>query len=183
MNLNIIGHDIKNIAHDDDCIVCYVLYIIFSIADSTASLTQYSHFTPKLHHEQLSTACVSPSPSPYSALYWLHTFLPFAGEDRDGSGLVQAVVDQDLAAGAVQPGHLDGVAARVGPVHVAGHPVHGQPVGGLQALADHRLHARAVQVGASAGTKRKCIFVRPRLYGSHSFFFALTLTLTQTANI
>lgn len=71
---------------------------------------------------------------------------PFAREHCDGSGFIQTVVDQDFATRSIQAGHLDCVAPSVGPVHVPGHPVDSQTVGGLQALADHSLHAAAVQV-------------------------------------
>lgn len=71
---------------------------------------------------------------------------PFAWKHCNGSRFVQAVVDQDLAARSIQASHLDGVASSVSPVHVPGHPVYSQPVCGLQALADHSLHATAVQV-------------------------------------
>lgn len=78
---------------------------------------------------------------------------PLAREHCDGSGFVQTVVDQDFAARSVQAGHLDGVAPGVGPIHVPCHPVYGQPICGLQALADHRLHASAVQVCTSEEQK------------------------------
>lgn len=71
---------------------------------------------------------------------------PFAWEHCDGSGFIQTVVDQDFAARSIQAGHLDGVAPSVGPVHVPGHPVYSQSICGLQALADHGLHATAVQI-------------------------------------
>lgn len=76
---------------------------------------------------------------------------PFAWEDCDGSWLVQAVVDQNFAAAAVQTRHLNGVAAGVGPVHIPGHPVHRQAISGLQTLAHHCLHPTAIQVGTPGG--------------------------------
>lgn len=76
------------------------------------------------------------------------TVSPFARKHRNGPWFVQTVVDQDFAARSIQTSHFDGVAPSVGPVHVPGHPVYSQPVRGLQTLADHSLHATAVQVCA-----------------------------------
>lgn len=76
----------------------------------------------------------------------LRLLSPFAREHCDGPGFIQTVVNQDFAARSVQAGYLDGVAPGVSPVHVPGHPVYSQSICGLQALADHRLHASAVQV-------------------------------------
>lgn len=80
---------------------------------------------------------------------------PFAREHCDGSRFIQAVVDQDFAARSVQTGHLDGVAAGVGPVHVPGDPVYSQSICGFQTLADHRLHATAVKVRTPEGQSQR----------------------------
>lgn len=92
---------------------------------------------------------------------------PFARKHCDGSRFVQTVVDQDFAARSVQTSHFDGVASGVGPVHVPGHPVHSQPVCGLQALADHSLHAAAVQVCTSSEENKRA-FKEHALSTSHS---------------
>lgn len=75
---------------------------------------------------------------------------PFAGEHRNGPWLIQAVVDQDLPGGAIQTSHLNGVAAGVCPVHVAGHPVYSQTVSRLQPLANHSLHTSSIQISPPA---------------------------------
>lgn len=44
--------------------------------------------------------------------------LPLGWVDGDGSGLVQALRDDHVAEGAVQPGHFDHVEALIRPVNV-----------------------------------------------------------------
>lgn len=70
--------------------------------------------------------------------------VPFAWEHGNGSGFIQTVVNKYFAACSIQAGHLNGVTPSVRPVHVSGNPVYSQPVCGLQALADHGLHASAI---------------------------------------
>lgn len=87
---------------------------------------------------------------------------PFAREHCNSSGFIQTVVDQDFAARSIQTSHLNGVAPSVGPVHVPGHPVHGQSICGLQALADDGLHATAVQICTPRKIKEKMNHLKHR---------------------
>lgn len=105
--------------------------------------------------------------------------IPFAWEHCDGSGFIQTVVDQDFAARSIKTSHLNGVAPSVGPVHVPGHPVHGQSICGLQALADDGLHATAVQICTPRKIKEKMNllirrFTWERLIG---YFFTVSVRI------
>ena len=58
---------------------------------------------------------------------------------RDGSGLLQVILDDGGDQVPVQVRHCDGVGAGVGPVEVGVDPVDGQPVGGDDVLVDDDL--------------------------------------------
>ena len=83
---------------------------------------------------------------------------PCCRVQNNGPGLVQIFRDQDLAHGPVEPRHLYAVRARVGPVQVAGDPVHGDAVRVVDLGGDHELGLAAVQVGAPDGVH---VVVRP----------------------
>lgn len=76
---------------------------------------------------------------------------PNHGIQHNSPGLLQVFWDEDFPHGAVEPGDFDAVRASVGPVEVAGHPVHGDAVGVRDLSRDHHLAARAVQEGAADG--------------------------------
>ena len=89
-------------------------------------------------------------PPPQALLPWVSFLLaknlPLPGENSDCPRLIQAIVDQHFAAGTVQPRCFDGISARICPIQIPGHPVHCQPISGLQPTPDHRLHVAAVQI-------------------------------------
>ena len=48
-----------------------------------------------------------------------HAASPFNWVDSDGSGLVQALGNDNIAEGAIQPGHLDHIKALISPVNIS----------------------------------------------------------------
>lgn len=82
---------------------------------------------------------------------------PLVGIDGDGARLLQVVADEHLAHAAVEVGHLDRVAHRIGPVQVVVDPVHGQAVRVDHVTLEHQLRGqrdRFVRSNASAANRR-----------------------------
>lgn len=85
--------------------------------------------------------CAALSPAPPITPY-----LPLLRKDSNGSGLIQAVIDQHFPGASIQSSHFNGIASCVCPVEVPGNPVHCQAICSLQTLTNNSFHVAAIQI-------------------------------------
>lgn len=73
-------------------------------------------------------------------------YLPLLRKDSNGSGLIQAVIDQHFPGASIQSSDFNGIASCVCPVEVPGNPVHCQAICSLQTLTNNSFHVAAIQI-------------------------------------